>query len=134
MKIVVVDLNKIFSALLKDSAIRTLLLSTDHRFIAPNYIIVELFEKYPRIVQYSTYPVEEIISILNQLIRNIEFVPENAISGLNYKRAYDLCKEIDLKDLAYVALSLELNGELYTGDKKLINGLRAKGFDQFFES
>ncbi len=133
MKVVIVDLNKIFSALLKASPIRTLLLSANHRFIAPNYVIVELFEKYPRIVQYSTHTVEEIIVILNQLVRNIEFIPENVISISNYKIAYDLCKDIDLKDLAYVALTLEWNGELYTGDKKLINGLRAKGFDQFFE-
>jgi len=49
------------------------------------------------------------------------------------KYSWELCKDIDEKDFAYLALSLELDGRLWTGDKKLINGLRAKGFDHFFE-
>lgn len=41
--------------------------------------------------------------------------------------------EIDINDVAYVALALELNGRLWTGDKPLKAGLIAKGFDRFFE-
>jgi hypothetical protein len=32
-----------------------------------------------------------------------------------------------------VALTLELDGLLWTGDKKLITGLRERGFDKFFD-
>jgi predicted nucleic acid-binding protein len=40
--------------------------------------------------------------------------------------------EVDLKDIPFVALSIELNAPLYTGDNKLKNGLLAKGFDNFY--
>jgi predicted nucleic acid-binding protein len=32
----------------------------------------------------------------------------------------------------YIALTLDLNGVLWTGDKRLRNELRRKGFDCFF--
>ncbi|BAP55920.1 nucleotide-binding protein, PIN domain-containing protein [Thioploca ingrica] len=43
-----------------------------------------------------------------------------------------LCREIDQDDTLVVALTLELDGLLWTSDKKLITGLRERGFDKFF--
>ena len=44
-----------------------------------------------------------------------------------------LCKGIDENDTAYVALTLHLDGRFWTGDERLKTGLRARGFDRFFE-
>ncbi len=33
-----------------------------------------------------------------------------------------------MKDISFVALTLEMNAKLWTGDKKLYSGLREKGF------
>jgi len=33
----------------------------------------------------------------------------------------------------FVALTLQADGYLWTGDRKLIKGLRTKGFDRFYE-
>jgi predicted nucleic acid-binding protein len=33
----------------------------------------------------------------------------------------------------FIALTLHLDGRLWTGDEELKAGLRAKGFDRFFE-
>lgn len=41
---------------------------------------------------------------------------------------YDLVKGIDERDDHYVALALHLDLPLLTGDKKLITGLRRRGF------
>ncbi|HIH12377.1 TPA: hypothetical protein HA242_01515 [Candidatus Woesearchaeota archaeon] len=46
-------------------------------------------------------------------------------------KAYDLCKEIDEDDAPFIALALEINGYLLTGDDKLKRGLKIKGFDRF---
>ena len=46
--------------------------------------------------------------------------------------AYRLC-EVDRKDTPYVPLALHLDAELWTHDEELKTGLRAKGFDRFFE-
>ena len=47
--------------------------------------------------------------------------------------AYRLCREVDEKDTAYVALALHLDGRLWTHDSELKIGLRARGFDRFYE-
>jgi predicted nucleic acid-binding protein len=55
------------------------------------------------------------------------------ISLDNRRAAATLCQGIDENDIAHVALTLELNGLLWTGDRKLKNGLQSKGFNHFFE-
>jgi predicted nucleic acid-binding protein len=49
------------------------------------------------------------------------------------EKAYDLCKDVDIKDTPFIALSIELKRPLWTGDKKLKEGLRSKGFDEFYQ-
>lgn len=46
-----------------------------------------------------------------------------------FEKAYELTKDIDEFDTPSVALALELNSPLWTGDKKLRNGLSKKGID-----
>lgn len=41
--------------------------------------------------------------------------------------------DVDAKDTPFAALAIELDAPLWTGDKKLVLGLRKKGFDRFFE-
>lgn len=47
--------------------------------------------------------------------------------------AYEECKNVDVTDMDFVALSLQTGYKLWTGDKKLKKGLLAKGIDIFFE-
>jgi predicted nucleic acid-binding protein len=47
-------------------------------------------------------------------------------------KAWELCKDVDEKDMMFVALALELDALLWTTDKKLATGLLAKGFDKFY--
>jgi predicted nucleic acid-binding protein len=42
-------------------------------------------------------------------------------------------KVVDIKDFPFVALTIELDALLWTGDNKLKNGLKAKGFNLFYE-
>ena len=41
---------------------------------------------------------------------------------------------MDENDVAYVALTLELDGDLWTSDRELETGLRKKGFTRFYNS
>ncbi len=54
-------------------------------------------------------------------------LPENLVT------AYQLCQDIDETDTPHIALTIELDGLLWTGDKKLKQGLERKGFVQLFE-
>jgi predicted nucleic acid-binding protein len=44
-----------------------------------------------------------------------------------------LRRDVDPKDAPFVALALHLDAHLWTSDTDLKTGLRAKGFDRFFE-
>ncbi len=67
------------------------------------------------------------------LLKRITLYKEDLITLNNRTAAYSLCQDIDESDTPHVALTLELEGLLWTGDKKLKEGLRRKGFNQFFE-
>jgi predicted nucleic acid-binding protein len=67
------------------------------------------------------------------LLRRINLYKEDLIAQENRAAAYELCREVDETDTLHVALALELNGVLWTGDKELKDGLRGRGFDRFFE-
>jgi predicted nucleic acid-binding protein len=75
---------------------------------------------------------EEILTSLEVILKRITLINEETISFLSRKRAYEFVKDIDLKDLPFVALALELDAFLWTGDKKLQDGLKSKGFNKFF--
>ena len=47
--------------------------------------------------------------------------------------AYELCKGVDEDDTPIIALAIELDGEVWTGDKVLVEGLKEKGFNRFFK-
>lgn len=55
--------------------------------------------------------------------RQIRFIEEERISSQNWNNANELTKIIDSDDIAFVALSLELNCPLWTGDKRLSKSL-----------
>ncbi|WAN69275.1 PIN domain-containing protein [Moorena producens JHB] len=55
------------------------------------------------------------------------------ITAEHLATAYELCRDIDETDTPHVALTIELGGLLWTGDKKLKEGLQRKGFVQLFE-
>ena len=62
------------------------------------------------------------------VLKNIQFINENQISKSSWREARELTKDIDVKDVSFVALTIEIGAKLWTGDKKLYKGLRKKGF------
>jgi len=68
-----------------------------------------------------------------ELISHIEFYDENVISVDALQKSWLLLKDVDPKDMLFVALTVEMNGLLWTGDTKLRLNLKAKGFSSFFE-
>jgi predicted nucleic acid-binding protein len=50
------------------------------------------------------------------------------ISDKDLDRAIKIANDIDENDVLFVALTNHLNAKLWTGDKKLISGLKGKGY------
>jgi predicted nucleic acid-binding protein len=69
-----------------------------------------------------------------RIISQVELISEELIKKSSWEYAYELTKDIDEDDTPFVALTIELNGSLWTGDKKLINGLRNKGWNSAYST
>jgi len=78
-------------------------------------------------------PEAELLEALYSLVSRLEFVNEANIPVGTWVEAYQLCRGIDEKDTPYVALTLHMDGRLWTDDGQLKVALRTKGFDRFFE-
>jgi len=50
----------------------------------------------------------------NGLIEKVQFLPIDFNSTNSRQKAYDLCKDIDIKDTPFIALSIELNIPVWT--------------------
>ena len=134
-KIIIVDTNIIFS-ILRNGKTKTrniIFEQQEYEFYAPNFLSVELFKHKERILQKGKLEEDEVYELLQSLFDNINFVNEMLVSTENVIYAYRLCKDVDEKDIPFVALCLELDGLLWTRDEKLKNHLKQKGFDCFFE-
>lgn len=130
---IIIDTNIIFSALLnRNSNFASILLLGDYQFYISELVLVELFKYKDKIIKLSQLSQEDIISFYHILLRRINLYKEDLISERNLKLAYNLCKDIDVNDVIHVALTLELDGKLWTGDNKLKRGLISKDFDLFF--
>jgi len=124
----VVDTNILFSILQKDGITRKLFFLLEIELYAPNFLMIELAKNKDKILSASQMTENEFISIEQKIFSKINFVSEKLISPENRKKAFEMCKDIDETDTPFVALSLELKIPLWSGDKKLANGLRSKKF------
>ena len=102
-------------------------------FFVCEMVLVELFKHNEKIIRLSGLSEDEIIQLYQIYLKKIHLYKEELISIENRLQAYELCHDIDKNDSAHVALTLELKGLLWTGDKTLKEGLLQKGFQRFFD-
>ena len=122
----VVDTNIVFSTLLNPhSAIGEILMNIqdDFTFFAPELLKEELRRYAPKIVTYSKLDQKSLSDLKELVLSTITFVSEELISEQSW------IEDIDEDDTPFIALSIELNAKLWTGDKVLYNGLIKKEAD-----
>ena len=133
---VIVDTNIIFSALLRENNkyANTLIKNDDnHDFYGVYFSIVELFKHKERIIKYSKLTEDEVLEVLYEILKHIHIINDEIISISAWKQTVNLVHDIDIKDAPNVALTIELEGKLWTNDVELKDGLRAKGFNDFID-
>ena len=101
------------------------------QFYSPRFLFVELFKHKERLARVARFSEEELLAGLHTLVSRLQFINEANIPLGTWMEAYRLCKEVDEKDTPYVALTLHLDGLLWTDDDLLKAALRNKGFDRF---
>lgn len=132
---VVVDANIAFRALARGRGdLRTRMASSDEgSFFAPFFVLVELYKHKERIQRQSALSEEAVLTALHELCECLTFIREAEITIGSWVEACRLTTDVDPKDAPYVALTLHLGAQLWTHDEELKQGLRAKGFDEFWE-
>ena len=132
---VVVDTNILFAALVsRRSPLReTLLMETGVRLYSPRFIFTELFKHKERLLATTELPEDELLEAVSALFSRLSFEDEGTIPLGDWMQARQLCSDVDEKDTPFVAPTIHLYARLWTEDAELKRGLRAKGFDHFFE-
>lgn len=131
---VVIDTNLVFSALVSRNArLREAMLTEPAlRLHCPRFLFVELFKHKERILRFTELPEEELLDFLHVVLSRVEFIEEGAMPIGTWVEARRLCREVDEKDTPFVALALHLHAKLWTSDEELKQGLRARGFEDFY--
>jgi putative PIN family toxin of toxin-antitoxin system len=131
---VVVDTNIVFSAILNaNSSIGQILLYSGEsiEFYSSSYLQVEIRNHLNKIQKRTNLDNATLSELIEILYSKINFISEELIPREILIIADNFTREIDFDDVLFVALSIHLQCELWTGDKSLINALNAKGFNQF---
>lgn len=130
---VIIDTNIIFSALLsKNNKFQEIIFTDSYQLFSPNFVLIEILKHQTKLLKNSKLNSDELLELLHLLTSRIEFISEKTISLTNKKKAYEFCKDIDVNDTPFVALSLELDAKLWTGDKKLKNKINKEKFIDLF--
>ncbi len=127
----VVDSNIVISALIKPPGVIAKVLFNQlgqHQLFGPTYLFDEVIRHKHKILNITGYSESEFQELLYNLLKRLHLIDDSLIYDINFKRAFKLVNRIDPKDIVYVALSLQMQCHLWTGDKKLYIGLKDAGF------
>ncbi len=134
---VVVDTNIIFSGLLNPvGSISDILLNSNLKidFYSPSFMLQELDNHKEKLINFASYSGKEYDFLHQLLLKKINLIDIESIQQSTFRLARELTNEIDEFDIPFIALSLEMEALLWTGDKKLMKGLRAKGIKWIFST
>lgn len=127
---IVIDTNVLFSALIKDSYTRKIILEYEFYLLFPEYIFVE-FKRYKKeVIKKSGLSLEEFDTLFNLLLKNVIIVPNSRIN-LFKKEAVEIAKGIDLDDAVFFATALAFNAVIWSDDKDLKKQDKVKVYNSF---
>jgi len=130
---IIVDTSIFMSALISPKGIYAeLLMNPIFRFekYSSYYLVVEIFKHKEKILKYSKLTESELIEQVYNLLKNVTLINENQIPKEIWLKSFELTKDVDENDTAFVALTEFTEGKLWSLDKKLTNGLKNKGYQK----
>ena len=134
---IVLDTNIIISILIKPSGkISSLfeILQEKKKLFISDFTLQEIITHSSKIQRIAKYSVNELEQLLHVLLSSVSIIYKEIIPEKFVVDAVKLCEDVDIKDTPFVAVALMLDAILWTGDKKLITALKAKGFSNICNS
>ncbi len=129
--VVVIDANIIISACLKiNGRIAKLIFnySSNINYVVPSFILSEIKENEEKICSSNKISKNEFNQNLLLLLTRLLLINDDKITDATFQNAFELTKSIDPNDTIYIALAISLDALFWTGDLKLLKGLKRKGF------
>jgi len=130
--IIVVDTNIVFSTVLNSiGKIGDILLEPNNyiKFYSTDLLKLEISTHKDKIIKLSRQSEQQIDRIISIITKRINFIDIELIPKSILFETENILSDIDIDDTEFVSLAKYLNCYLWTGDKKLINGLKNKGLD-----
>ena len=131
---VVVDTNIVFSAILNPkSNIGQILLNKDNKiqFYSVKYLLIEINNHKLKLSKLAKIDFNLIDNYIKVFTSKITFIDENVIPEQIVIESFELVKEIDPNDSLFIALTKFKDAKIWSGDKKLINGLLSKNYNYY---
>lgn len=128
---IIADSNIVYSGILNtQSTIGDILLNAGEiiEFYTCEYLQAEIENHQEDILKFTSYDISELHEVQFKLYSKLTFFTEALLPFEYWQRAADFVRDVDIDDIAFVALSLFLDTKLWTGDKRLREGLLKKGF------
>lgn len=137
MKKVIVDTNIIFSCLLNsEGTIGDLIFNSEtvFNFYSNEYMLYEIRKHWERLKRISKLSDTELQTSYDKLLTKLTFINEQLIPAKVWQTSEALVIDVDIDDIDFIALTKYFKGILWTGDKSLYNGLKAKRFRSVYNT
>lgn len=122
----VVDSSVLIAALMRDSAVRELLLNPFLEFYVPEHCFEEIERHVDEISKRSALSVQNVYLLLGILLASVQVVPAESILEW-IGEAEKIMGKIDMDDVPFVALALSfLNDGIWTEDRHFLKQRRVK--------
>ena len=116
---IVLDSNVFFSALIKDSFTRRLILEYNNTFLFPEIIFKELIKHKDILLKKSGLNQKDFSTLITLLLTKVELVEESDLHK-HKEEALNIVKNIDVNDVLFIACALAFpNSILWSDDKAL---------------
>ncbi len=123
---IVLDANVLFSALIKDSITRRLILEFEGKFLFPDYVFYEMEKHKRELLKKSKLSEKDFDELLRLILQQVSIVSSEMLKPYS-KEAYGIVKEIDPDDELFIACVLaHPNSILWSNDKGLKNQSKVK--------
>ncbi|MEA2036482.1 MAG: PIN domain-containing protein [Nanoarchaeota archaeon] len=126
---IVIDSNILFSALIKNSLTRKLILEYEGYFLFPGFIFNEMEKHKDELMKKCGMLRSDFNKLFQQILNKVVVVPSKVLTQYR-EEAVRIVKEIDIDDALFIACALAYpNSVLWSDDKKLKKQSEVKIFN-----
>ena len=114
---IIIDLNVLFSAMIRDSTTRTIIVNSEFEFYFPEPSLHKIRKYKEYVLEKTGFSEEEYSQLLRLLFKYIKIIPTEQIEK-NWDKAMQIMAHIDEEDVTFIASALELSDAIIWSDDK----------------